>query len=66
MVHARHRLIWACRRSPWACAAVLLVVALVQWAGTAALLLAPAGVQPLLFAAWVLLVALGASWYVTP
>lgn len=66
MVHARHRLIWACRRNAWVRAAVLLAVALIQWAGCAALLLAPDEAQPALFAAWVLLVALLASWYVTP
>jgi hypothetical protein len=64
--HARIALYWACRRNPLVGAAVLLVVALTQWAGCAALLLAPDEAQPALFAAWVLLVALVASWYVTP
>jgi hypothetical protein len=64
--HARIALYWACRRNPLVGAAVLLVVALIQWAGSAAILLAPNEAQPGLFAAWVLLVALVASWYVTP
>lgn len=66
MRDARIALYWACRRNPLAGAAVMLAVALIQWAGCAAILLAPNEAQPGLFAAWVLLVALVTSWYVTP